>query len=282
MNFLLTNDDGVTAPGLWAAAGALAELGRVLIVAPSGNCSGFGPAYPPGQSLSFFPYRNGGDHPAGVTAFGLNATPATCAHAGLSGIFGVETIDLVVSGVNEGANMGRDVFYSGTVGAALTAHFLGKTAIAVSLVVEPGRPAHWESARQVVRDVVDMCIEEERRAHRSGQTAPSPALYNVNVPNRVAADLRGLRMTGLSAHSFLPATRFERASDQALIRRAEHVPPLSYELWSDAWAVAQGHISVTPLQPAQNALSAQIASADLWTAPAALLEAMPQYALGSH
>lgn len=279
MNFLLTNDDGVTAPGLWAAASALAELGRVVIVAPSGNCSGYGPAYPPGQSLSFFPYRHGNDHPAGVMAFGLSATPATCAHVGLSGVFGVADVDLVVSGVNEGANMGRDVFYSGTVGAALTAHFLGKPAIAISLAVEPGHAAHWESARQAVRDVVGLWIEDAQRAFGAGRPASAPALYNVNVPNRPAAALRGLRVTGLSAHSFLPASHFEQASDQAnrvLIRRMERNTPAGHELWSDAWAVDQGYISITPLTPAHNALAV-----DPWITPAALLQATAEYALAS-
>ncbi len=260
MKFLLTNDDGVTAPGLWAAASALAEVGQVLIVAPSGNCSGYGPAYPPGQVLSWFPYRNGSNHPAGVTAYGLSATPATCAHVGLSGVFGMQDFDLVVSGVNEGANIGRDVFYSGTVGAALTAHFLGRPAIAISLAVQPGQAAHWDSARQAVREVVALWREDQQRGYRE-------VFYNVNVPNRVVGDLRGLRVAGLSGHSFLPASRFEQAPNQpnqVLIRRVEDCAPAGHALWSDAWAIEQGHVSITPLKPAHNALPA-----DLCDVPAA-------------
>ncbi|MCS7061534.1 MAG: 5'/3'-nucleotidase SurE [Anaerolineae bacterium] len=278
MNFLLTNDDGVTAPGLWAAASALAELGRVLVVAPSGNCSGFGAAYPPGQSLSFFPYSNGADHPAGVVAFGVNAMPATCAHVGLSGLFGFEHIDLVVSGVNEGANMGRDVFYSGTVGAALTAHFLGKPAIAFSLAVEPSSRPCWETTRHIVRQVVMMWRDEAQLCNSPEHTAP--LLYNVNVPNRDTAALRGLRLTGLSTHSFLPAGRFERAAERPddqttymLIRRLHTAARPGHELWSDAWAVEQDYVSITPLRPTHNTLSA-----DWWGSPATLLQAEQHYA----
>ena len=252
MNFLLTNDDGITAPGLWAAARALAEFGQVLIVAPAANCSGFGAAYPPGQTLAYFAYRNGSDHPDGVTAFGLNATPATCAHVGLSGLFDFGDIDLVVSGANDGANMGRDVLYSGTVGAALTASLLGKPAVAVSLAVErPDRPC-WESAEHAVRDVVSAWLRDAQRLHRA-----SPVVYNVNVPNRAPGALRGQHVTRLSDNSFLALCRFERIAGQPNLlvvqpRAGQQLAPP--DLWTDAWAVAQGYISVTPLRPAPNVL----------------------------
>ena len=147
MNILLTNDDGIAAPGIWAAARAVAHLGRVTIVAPATNYSGYGAALPPPtRSLSYFPYRNPEGQPPGVTAYGLMATPATCAQVGLSGVFGGGPFDLLVSGINLGSNLGRDIFYSGTVGAALTAHLLGIPAIAVSLDASSTGMAHWSAA----------------------------------------------------------------------------------------------------------------------------------------
>ena len=156
MNILLTNDDGIAAPGIWAAAKVLARLGEVTIVAPEHNCSGYGAALPPARSISCFPYHHSEGHPDGVTAYGMAGTPATCAHAGLSGVLGGGPFDLVVSGINHGANLGRDVFYSGTVGAALTAHLLGVPAIAISLAAGPAGVAHWATAARALHQAVDL------------------------------------------------------------------------------------------------------------------------------
>lgn len=98
MNILLTNDDGITAPGIWAAACALATLGQVTVVAPATNYSGYGAALPPTCTLSYSPYRHPRNHPARVQAHGLAGTPATCAHVGLSGVLGGGSFDLLVSG----------------------------------------------------------------------------------------------------------------------------------------------------------------------------------------
>ena len=132
VNILLTNDDGVSAPGLWAAVSALSSAGSVTVVAPASNCSGYGAALPPSGCFSFAPYRLPVGCTGDVKAYGLVGTPAACAQVGLSGVLGGGPFDLVVSGVNLGANMGRDLFYSGTVGAALTAHLMGIPAIAIS------------------------------------------------------------------------------------------------------------------------------------------------------
>ena len=113
MNFLLTNDDGIDAPGLWAASRALAELGRVLIVAPNANYSGYGAALPPSRDVFCEAYPASGVTMPGIAAFSLAAPPAVCAQVGLSGALSKMPIDLVVSGINHGANLGHDVLYSG-------------------------------------------------------------------------------------------------------------------------------------------------------------------------
>jgi len=240
MNILVTNDDGVSAPGIWAAAAALAQFGRVTLVAPATNYSGYGAALPPARSLSFFAYEHGGCAPAGVTAYALSAPPASCAHAGLSGVFGGGPFDLLVSGVNHGANLGRDVFYSGTVGAALTAHLLGVPAIAVSLDAGPAGVAHWDSAAWATTEAVHLW---------QANPAATPVVFNVNVPNLPLPALSGTLITSPANSSCLSKYRF---SFDAHMENALAVIPLDEQrtpdAWTDAWAVELGYVAITPFR----------------------------------
>lgn len=242
MNILLTNDDGIAAPGIWAAARAVAHLGRVTIVAPATNYSGYGAALPPPtRSLSYFPYRNPEGQPPGVTAYGLMATPATCAQVGLSGVFGGGPFDLLVSGINLGSNLGRDIFYSGTVGAALTAHLLGIPAIAVSLDASSTGIAHWSAAAWALDEV--LCLWQENRAY-------APVVFNVNVPNLPLSRLAGTLITSPGQHSFLARYRFgfDPHAEQHLAVTRDNDSEPNEEPWTDAWAVGQGYVAITPLK----------------------------------
>jgi 5'-nucleotidase len=249
VNILLTNDDGVAAPGIWAAARALACVGHVTVVAPATNYSGYGAALPPARSLSYTPYRRPGGHPANVSAFGLAATPASCAHVGLSGALGGGPFDLVVSGINHGANLGRDLFYSGTVGAALTAHLLGVPAIAISLDAGPAGVAHWDAAAWALGEVVHLWQASASPAPRTSPE-PTPVAFNVNVPNLPVSALEGRLITSPTHGSCLTKYRF--AADPhlentlAVIRQEdERQAP---EPWSDAWAVEMGYVAITPFR----------------------------------
>ena len=247
MNILLTNDDGVAAPGIWAAAGALMQLGSVTVIAPGTNFSGYGAALPPARTFTYAPYRHAGAHPANVTAYGLTGTPATCAHVGLSGVLGGGPFDLVVSGINHGSNLGRDVFYSGTVGAALTAHLLGVPAIAVSLDAGAAGVAHWDAAAWAVGEVV-----------RLWQTnpEPTPVVFNVNVPNLPVTRLSGTLITSPATDSCLTKYRFTpdpHAENTIAATRLEE-DGLTPEPWSDAWAVGLGYVAITPFRALPNLL----------------------------
>ena len=241
MKFLLTNDDGVAAPGIWVAARALAFMGQVTVVAPATNYSGYGAALPPARSFPYFPYRRSDGHPDNVTAYGLSGTPATCAHVGLSGVFGGGPFDLVVSGVNHGANLGRDVFYSGTVGAALTAHILGVPAIAISLDAGPAGVAHWEAATWALAEVVRLW---------QVNSEPTPMVFNVNVPNVPISHLEGTLITSSANTSCLTRYRFgsdphaENTLAVMLVHDGEGEP----ETWTDAWAVELGYVAITPFR----------------------------------
>lgn len=240
MNILLTNDDGITAPGIWAAAQTLASWGAVTVVAPAGNYSGYGAALPPARSVSYFRYQRAEGYPANVKAFGLSGTPASCAHVGLSGVFG-GPFDLVVSGINLGANLGRDVFYSGTVGAAITAHLLGLPAIAISLDCGEAGIAHWDAAAWALNEVI-----------RLWQANPetSPVVLNVNVPNLPTARLAGTLMAApvndscLTKYHFSPDPHLENT----LVVHRHGSEELTPDPWTDAWAVGLGYVAITPFR----------------------------------
>lgn len=246
MRFLLTNDDGIDAPGLWAAAQVLSALGSVLIVAPARNHSGFGMAHPPSSSLTYTSYPVDDRLYPRVSAYALEATPAACAHVGLSGAFGPEPVDLVVSGVNAGLNLGHDVLYSGTVGAALTAQLLGWPALAVSLDWGKEGEAHWETAGRAIRQAMALWQHGVDR---------TPTVFNVNVPNVPLSRLAGVQITTLGSETFLGKYQFvANGSGPGVIRAVRHSGDLRSRrngagLWEDGIAVAQNYVSITPMRP---------------------------------
>lgn len=179
LSILISNDDGVHAPGLGVLAAALTPLGRVTVVAPDRNRSGAS------NSLTLDAPVRVGCLPNGF--FYVNGTPTDCVHLAITGLLD-EAPDLVVSGINRGANLGDDVLYSGTVAAAMEGRFLGRPAIAVSLAAAD--PRHYDTAARVARLLVE----------RMGNgTIPRDTLLNVNVPDVAWAQLKGLRATRLGA-----------------------------------------------------------------------------------
>jgi 5'-nucleotidase len=178
-----------------------------------------------------------------VTAFAVTATPASCAQLGVHGVFGDGPFDLVVSGINAGANIGRDVLYSGTVGAALTAHLLGVPAIAVSLDIHSACTAYWDTGAWAIREVIEMGLTQRQS---------EPLMFNVNVQNRPVIAIRGVQFTSFCTHSFLNQYRFEHdvtgTSTLSVIHKGTDCSHES-EMWTDSWALAQAYISVTPVRP---------------------------------
>ena len=146
LKILISNDDGYQAEGLQVLTAALESLAEVVVVAPDRNRSGAS------NSLTL-------DMPLRVTEFGkdrfcvLNGTPTDCVHLAVSGLFEHDH-DMVVSGINDGANLGDDVLYSGTVAAAIEGRFLGLSAIAVSLVVSSDSGRHFATAARVATELV--------------------------------------------------------------------------------------------------------------------------------
>ncbi len=232
MNILLTNDDGPFGPGLGELAAALGSLGEVTIVCPAEEHSGVG------HAITFLvPVRNGGVRLAEVTdVMTLTGTPADCVKFGLAHVFGGPP-DLVVAGPNPGVNTGVDVFYSGTVAAAMEGGFNGVCSAAVSTSRANGeRPA--DVARQAVR-VIRMLVDRD---------LGRPWVFNINVPPLGAGEPevaftrqslkfpRGTYTTGLG-----PRDRRHYWLDSA-----PHAEPPPAD--SDVACVERGAVSVTPLR----------------------------------
>lgn len=251
MNILLTNDDGIRAPGIWAAVRALSLIGRVTVVAPAANHSGYGAALPPTGLYHCIPYRHTDGHPDNVTAYSLVGTPASCAHVGLSGVLGGGPFDLVVSGINRGANLGRDVFLSGTVGAALAAHLLGVPAIAMSLDAAPPGVAHWAAAAWVLGVVVRLW---QTKAAAVSDLDAERVVLNVNVPNLLRTNLKGVLITQPAHTSCLTRYRFspDPHIENALRVTAHDDARLTPAPWTDAWAVQLGYVAITPFSAFSN------------------------------
>ncbi len=196
---LVTNDDGVSAPGLAALTRALVAWAGsehdIVVVAPSSNYSGAGAAVGSVTDRTVIGYQRAVVEGApGVEAYGLDASPALSVIAGALGAIGPKP-DLVVSGINHGVNVGRSVLHSGTVGAALTASQLGISALAVSLRAG-ATPDPWESAADLAVALLGPLCD-----------APARTVLNLNVPALPRADIRGVRWASVSGAGLIKAAK---------------------------------------------------------------------------
>ncbi|HEX2696839.1 MAG TPA: 5'/3'-nucleotidase SurE [Anaerolineales bacterium] len=236
-HILVTNDDGVLAPGLLALTQEMRKLGKVSILAPDHNWSGGGHVKTLDRALRVREFRLAD----GTTAFASDGAPSDCVALATLGYF-KEPIDLVVSGINVGANLGHDVTYSGTVTAAMEAVIAGVPGIAVSLET----PEHhigeidFSIAARAAGRVVQHVIQNG---------LPSEILLNVNVPYLLAEEMiRGFRLTrqGLRVyHSRLDERNDPRGRPYYWI--AGDAPTGVPERGTDIGALAEGYVSVTPL-----------------------------------
>ena len=231
-HLLLTNDDGIDAPGLAALRRGLDPLGTVLTLAPDGDRSAIARSITIDRPLHAREARFGD----GFSGFSLDGTPADCVRAAALGFFGARP-GIVVAGANMGANLGDDVAYSGTVAAALEGALLGLPAVAVS--VQGRSPRH-------VDDVVSLAVPIVARVLADG--LPHGLVLNVNLPDLVAADVRGVQVTRLGCASVHERIVLE-TGDGAVRRYTIHSEErdCAHETGTDFAALAAGYISITPL-----------------------------------
>lgn len=227
MHILLSNDDGINAEGIRVLAEALRKFATVTVVAPDRNRSAASSSLTLVEPLRPLKLPNGD--------YCINGTPADCVHLAVNGFLSGQ-IDLVVSGINIGANLGDDVIYSGTVAAALEGRHLGLPSIAVSLV---GR-RHFDTAAQVVADIIPKLYAEmlEKRE-----------IINVNVPDVPYEALKGMKVTHLGYRTSASemVKQVDPRGESIYWIGAAGLPEYASE-GTDFHAVKNGYVSLTPIQ----------------------------------
>ena len=230
MRVLVSNDDGVDAEGIRVLAERLSAVGKVTVVAPDRDRSGASNSLTLDQPIRV--------HQLSENRYRVAGTPTDCVHLALAGLLDEEP-DIVVSGINNAANLGDDVIYSGTVSAAMEGRFLGLPAIAVSLVSSDHKGIHYESAAKAVLLLMERLLVDP---------LPADTILNVNVPDRAWGDIAGFEVTRLGRRH----------------RAAPCIPqmdPRGRPIWwigpagdiedagpgTDFNAVQRGYVSVTPI-----------------------------------
>ncbi len=229
MHILLSNDDGYMAQGLVALAKSLSDYAKITVVAPDKNRSAASNSLTLEMPLRAKQSDNG--------FIRVDGTPTDCVHLALTGLLKTEP-DMVIAGINHGANLGDDVLYSGTVAAATEGRFLGLPAIAISLTASD--PIHFETAAAVAVTLMQKIV---------ANPLPKDTLLNVNVPDVALCDLKGYQATRLG----------QRHKAEAVVKAQD---PRGNDIYwvgppgaeqdagegTDFYAVKMGYVSVTPLQ----------------------------------
>jgi len=229
MRILLSNDDGYFSPGLARLAEVLAGVAEITVVAPERDRSGASNSLTLDRPLSVKRAANGFLY--------VNGTPTDCVHLAVTGLLDFLP-DMVVSGINLGANMGDDTIYSGTVAAATEGHLLGIPSLAVSLAGKTGR--HFDTAARVTLEL----IERLRRDPLSG-----PVLLNLNVPDVAYDALRGVGVTRLGKrHKAEPVIKEVSPRKETVYWVGSAGGAQDAGEGTDFYAVAAQRVSVTPLQ----------------------------------
>lgn len=237
MRILLTNDDGIDAPGLHAIKSALDPLGKVIMIAPERQRSAAGHSITLHKPLRITPVT----FPSGIEGYATNGTPTDCVTLGYYVLL-EERCDLVVSGINSGANLGGDVTYSGTVAAAIEGAVLNAASFAISVVIADHRPGPVDYSAAAAFGAQ---LAQKLKTH----VLPAHTLLNVNVPPVPTNEIAGVSITHQGQREYVDRimTRSDPAGKpyywQAGSLR-EDVP----DPGSDVHAILNKRISVTPLQ----------------------------------
>ncbi len=230
MKILVCNDDGYRAEGIARLRAALMDLGEVTVVAPDRNRSGAGNSLTLDVPLRIFESEPG--------VYYVPGTPTDCVHLAISGVFDFE-FDMVASGVNDGANLGDDVLYSGTVAAAIEGRFLGLPTLAVSLCTVPGSGRHFDTAARVARLLVTGLLRRPLDA---------AMILNVNVPDLPFEQLSGFESTRLGfRHRSAPVIPASDPKGHPVYWVGPAGPGQDAGEGTDFHAIACGRVSVTPL-----------------------------------
>lgn len=234
MHILLTNDDGIYAPGIYAAYRELKKLGRVTVVAPDGERSAVGH----GITLAHPLWCKKVTRKKRFFGYGVSGTPADCVKLATSVLLKKDWPDVVVSGINLGPNDGCSVIYSGTVAGAREGAVLGIPSVAVSL--DSFVDEYFEVAAKLSRKIVRQAV---------GKGMPKGTFLNVNVPNKKSSQIKGVRVTKQCLepiHGTFSKRRHPNLKEYYWMC-AKH-PIKRHQLDYDTYALAQGYVTITPVQ----------------------------------
>ena len=233
MRILLSNDDGFRAPGLEALHQALQEVATVKVVAPEQNNSAKSNSLTLTAPLYVQQAANGFTY--------VNGTPADCVHIALTGMLAEHELpDLVVSGINNGANMGDDTIDSGTVGAAMEGYLFGVPAIAFSQVQRDW--VELQAAAQKAKQIVQQMLQQQL-------VGQAPWLLNVNIPNLPLEQMGGVKLCRLGRrHSAEPVITQVSPRGETMYWIGNAGPAMDDAEGTDFHATGHGHIAVTPLK----------------------------------
>lgn len=230
MKILVSNDDGVLATGIQVLAHTLSDIAEVFVMAPDRDRSGAS------NSLTL-------DRPLRVEKaghfFAVNGTPTDCVHLGVTGWLAAPP-DMVISGINEGANLGDDVLYSGTVAAAMEGRFLGYPAMAVSLVCNGEAKKHYETAAIVAKRIIE---------HFLTDPLPAFSILNVNVPNVPLSEINGMQVTRLGHRHIAEAiTSATDPRGKVIYWIGPAGEARDAGEGTDFYAIQKGCVSITPIK----------------------------------
>jgi 5'-nucleotidase len=229
MKILLSNDDGYFAPGLTTLARHLSKLAEITIVAPERNRSGAS------NSLTL-------DRPLRVrktsdNCYYVDGTPTDCVHIALTGLM-KDMPDMVISGINDGANMGDDTIYSGTVAAAMEGFLLEIPSFAVSM--SQHNATHFDTAARVMEDIVQHYLENPFK---------EPTLLNINVPDVPYEQLKGKVVTRLGKrHKAEPVMQLQTPRGETVYWVGAAGAPNDGGEGTDFYAIAHNQVSISPIQ----------------------------------
>jgi len=228
LRILLSNDDGILAPGIKILGSYLKQIAEVFVIAPDRNRSGASNSLTLENPIRIRNLENG--------EVSVEGTPTDCVHLGLTGILDFRP-DLVVSGINEGANLGDDVWYSGTVAAAMEGRILGLPALAISLTGKT--QSHYQTAAEVAKNLV---------LRMMSSTPSENTILNVNVPDVSLEELKGYEVTRLGTrHQAETTIKTKDPRGHAIYWVGEPGPTQDAGEGTDFYAVSQNKVSITPL-----------------------------------
>jgi 5'-nucleotidase len=232
MKILVTNDDGINSAGLWRLVRELKEIARVTVVTPESERSAIGTAVSLLQSIRVNRTKTA---VKGVSVYTIDGTPSDCVILALGKLLN-DGVDLVVSGINNGTNLGEDVYISGTVGGALQGYFRGSSALAVST------PRDGQNGQATAAEI------SARLAERISAAGLSSRIFlNINVPDLPATEVAGVKITRLARTSHINTVKEDNSGADRHYRLVRQQVGESALKGTDMYAFRHGMVSVTPL-----------------------------------